>query len=330
MAHLTCLTAARHSLLAKRDWDVEARGLSGAPVIRLLTSRAHHASFERSVRLLGLGHANVVDLSVDAEGKLDPRELAAELAKAPDAPSIVLLQAGDINLGAYDDFEAIVPIAREYGAWVHVDGAIGLWATASEQRKRFVKGLEGCDSWATDGHKWLNVPFDCGFAFVADSESHRASMSVRASYLTHASTARDQMDWNPEWSRRSRSFAVYAALRQLGRRGVGELVDRCCEHAHAIVMRIGELPGAEVLWEPTINQGLVRFPDPRPSATDVDHDRHTDVVIAAILKTGEAFFGGTTWRGRRAMRVSVCNWQTSEADVDRVVAAVDQAIRSVA
>ena len=329
MAHLTCLAAARHSLLAKRDWDVEARGLSGAPSIRLLTSNAHHASFERAVRLLGLGHANIVDLPVDHEGRLVPRALAAELAKSPDTPAIVLLQAGDINLGAYDDFESIVPIAKEHGAWVHVDGAIGLWVTASKRRKRFLKGIEKCDSWATDGHKWLNVPFDCGFAIVSDPEAHRASLSVRASYLTHASAARDQMDWNPEWSRRSRSFAVYAALRQLGRRGVEELIDRCCDHAHAIVMGVGQLPGAEVLWEPTINQGLLRFPDPRPEATDEDHDRHTDAVIAAILKTGEAFFGGTTWRGRRAMRVSLCNWQTSEADVARVIAAVKQAIQSV-
>jgi glutamate/tyrosine decarboxylase-like PLP-dependent enzyme len=329
MAHVTCLGAARHSLLAKRDWDVEARGLYGAPPIRLLSSNVRHASFERAVRLLGLGHANVVDLPVDADGRLVPRALADELAKAPDAPTILLLQAGDINLGAYDDFESVAPIAKEYGAWVHVDGAIGLWVTASERRKHLLKGIERCDSWATDGHKWLNVPFDCGFAFVADPDAHRASLSVRASYLTHASAARDQMDWNPEWSRRSRSFAAYAALRQLGRRGVAQLVDRCCDHAHAIVTRVGALPGAEVLWEPTINQGLVRFPDPRPAATDVDHDRHTDEVIAQILKTGEAFFGGTTWRGRRAMRVSVCNWQTSEADVDRVVAAVRQAIQSV-
>ncbi|HZI60155.1 MAG TPA: aminotransferase class V-fold PLP-dependent enzyme [Pyrinomonadaceae bacterium] len=329
MAHLTCLAAARHSLLAKRDWDVEARGLSGAPPIRLLTSNAHHASFERAVRLLGLGHANVVGLPVDHQGKLAPRALAEELAKTPDAPAIVLLQAGDINLGAYDDYESLVPIAKEYGAWVHVDGAIGLWVTASERRQHLAKGLDLCDSWATDGHKWLNVPFDCGFAFITDPEAHRASMSVRASYLTHASTARDQMDWNPEWSRRSRSFAVYAALRQLGRQGVEQLVDRCCDHAHAIVMGIGGLAGAEVLWEPTINQGLLRFPNPRPDATEVDHDRHTDAVIAAILNTGEAFFGGTTWRGRRAMRVSVCNWQTSEADVERVIAAVKQAIESV-
>lgn len=328
MAHVTCLAAARHALLAKRDWDVEANGLYGAPPIRLLSSNVRHASFERAVRLLGLGHANVVDLPVDADGRLIPRALAEELVRAPDAPAIVLLQAGDINLGAYDDFESIVPIAKEHGAWVHVDGAIGLWVTASEQRRHLLRDIERCDSWATDGHKWLNVPFDCGFAFVADPESHRASLSVRASYLTHASAARDQMDWNPEWSRRSRSFAAYAALRQLGRKGLAELVDRCCNHAHAIVKGIGELEGAEVLWEPTINQGLVRFPDPRPSATDLDHDRHTDAVIAAILETGEAFFGGTTWRGRRAMRVSVCNWQTSDADVARVIAAVRQAIQN--
>lgn len=322
MAHVTCLAAARHALLAKRDWDVEGKGLFGAPPIRIVSSSLRHASFERAVRLLGLGSSNVVDLPVDDHGRLIPGALADELAKAPDAPAIVLLQAGDINTGAYDDFETLVPIAHQYGAWVHVDGAIGLWVTASERRKHLVRGLELCDSWATDGHKWLNVPFDCGFAFVTDPEAHRASLSVRASYLTHASTARDQMDWNPEWSRRSRMFAAYAALRQLGRKGIEELVDRCCDHARSIVVRIGELDGADVLWEPTINQGLVRFPAPFLSATDADHDRHTDAVIEEILKTGEAFFGGTTWRGKRAMRVSVCNWQTSDEDVDRVVAAV--------
>jgi len=182
------------------------------------------------------------------------------------------------------------------------------------------------DSWATDGHKWLNVPFDCGFAFVADTEAHRASLSLRASYLTHATDARDQMDWNPEWSRRARCFPVYAALRQLGRNGLADLVERCCEHAHSLVLGIGELEGAEVLWEPAINQGLVRFPVPDKSASDEDHDRRTDEVIAAIQKTGEAFFGGTTWRGRRTMRVSVCNWQTSQADVDRVIQAVKHAL----
>jgi glutamate/tyrosine decarboxylase-like PLP-dependent enzyme len=186
------------------------------------------------------------------------------------------------------------------------------------------------DSWATDGHKWLNVPFDCGYAFVADPESHRASLSQSAAYITHDAEARDEMDWNPEWSRRARGFPSYAALRQLGRDGVTDLIERCCRHAHSLVVGIGSLPGAEVLWEPTINQGLVRFLDPATGATDADHDRRTNEIIAAILKTGEAFFGGTTWRGQRAMRISVCNWQTSEEEVERVVSAVAEVLRKPA
>jgi glutamate/tyrosine decarboxylase-like PLP-dependent enzyme len=222
----------------------------------------------------------------------------------------------------YDSFETLIPIAKRYGAWVHVDGAFGLWAAASPRLRYLVKSIEAADSWATDGHKWLNVPFDSGFAFVADAEAHRASLSVRAAYLTHAADARDQMDWNPEWSRRARAFPAYAALRQLGRDGVADTIKRCCRHAASIVTGIGELKAAEVLWKPTINQGLVRFLDERVGATQEDHDRRTDEVIAAIQKSGEAFFGGTTWRGRRAMRVSVCNWQTCEEDVARVVKAM--------
>jgi glutamate/tyrosine decarboxylase-like PLP-dependent enzyme len=328
MAHVTCLAAARHALLAKRDWDVEARGLFGAPTIRLLTSSERHGSFERAVRLLGFGHAQIELLPVDEAGRMLPDALAAELEKDPTAPTIVLLQAGDINIGAYDSFTTLIPIAKRYGAWVHVDGAFGLWAAASPRLRHLVNGVELADSWATDGHKWLNVPFDCGFAFVTDPEAHRASLAIRAAYLTHATEARDQVEWNPEWSRRSRCFPAYAALRQLGRDGLADLIDRCCRHAHSLVMRIGELPGAEVAWEPVINQGLVRFLDPAPNATDADHDRRTDEVIAAILASGEAFFGGTTWRGRRAMRVSVCNWRTSEADVERTVKAVASVLQS--
>jgi glutamate/tyrosine decarboxylase-like PLP-dependent enzyme len=205
---------------------------------------------------------------------------------------------------------------------VHIDGAFGLWAAASPKYRHLVHGIATADSWATDGHKWLNVPYDCGYAFVLDSESHRASLAHRAPYLTHDSGARDEMDWNPEWSRRARGFPTYAALRQLGRNGVAELVDRCCRHAHSLTTQIGRLPGAELVWEPVINQGLVRFLDSSAGATEQDHDRRTDEVIASILATGEAFFGGTTWRGRRAMRVSVCSWRTSEEDVDRVVNAV--------
>ncbi len=320
MAHVTCLAAARHALLANRGWDVEQKGLAGAPQIQILSSDQRHATFERAVRLLGLGLSNVKYLRVDEQGRLLPEVLEESLQSSdPAIPKIVLLQAGDVNIGAYDSFQTLIPIAKRHRAWVHVDGAFGLWAAASPRYRHFVEGVDQADSWATDGHKWLNVPFDSGYAFVADAEAHRAAMSCRAAYITHNSDARDEMDWNPEWSRRARGFPTYAALRQLGKNGVQDLVDRCCQHARSLVNGIGSLPGAEVLWEPTINQGLVRFLDARPGATEADHDRKTDEVIEAILNTGEAFFGGTTWRGRRAMRVSVSNWQTSKAEVDRVI-----------
>jgi len=206
---------------------------------------------------------------------------------------------------------------------VHVDGAFGLWVAASPRYRYLIEGVELADSWATDGHKWLNVPYDSGYAFIAHPEPHRAAMSYRASYLTHDAAARDQMDWNPEWSRRARGFSTYAALRELGRSGVAALVERCCDHARAIVD--GSLAGAEVLSRALINQGLVRFPDPNGR----DHDRRTDAVIAAINAGGEAFFGGTTWRGMRAMRVSVCNWRTSDEDVRRAIRAAERAIASV-
>jgi glutamate/tyrosine decarboxylase-like PLP-dependent enzyme len=236
----------------------------------------------------------------------------------------VVLQAGDLNIGAYDDFATLIPLAKRYGAWVHVDGAFGLWAGASAKFRHLLEGVEEADSWTTDGHKWLNVPFDSGYAFVADSRAHSAAMSHRAVYLTHDEDARDQMDWNPEWSRRGRGFATYAALRELGRDGIAEMIERTCAHAHALVMRIGSLPNAEVVWEPGINQGLVCFRDPLPGADEGAHDCFTDRMMEKILASGEAFFTGTTWRGRRAMRVSVCNWQTSSADVERVTLCVSR------
>lgn len=322
MAHATCLAAARHRLLAERGWDVEEQGLFGAPPIRILSSTERHGSFERAVRLLGLGRSQVINLPTDLHGRLQPDALQRELERNSSTPTIVLLQAGDINIGAYDAFEDLIPVARRHGAWTHIDGAFGLWASASPAYRHLMRGAERADSWATDGHKWLNVPYDCGYAFVADAEAHRASMSHRAPYLVHDADARDQIDWNPEWSRRGRGLPTYAAIRELGRDGIAALIERCCEHCHSIVIGIGSLPGAEIVWEPIINQGLVRFLDPRPGASDEDHDRQTDRVNAAILSAGEAFFGGTTWRGRRAMRVSVCNWQTSAQDVERVIESV--------
>jgi glutamate/tyrosine decarboxylase-like PLP-dependent enzyme len=318
MAHVTCLAAARHALLERIGWNVEERGLCGAPSIRIISGSHRHGAFERAVRLLGLGSANVEYLVTDLDEKLSPTALAEAFEKNPTTPAIVLLQAGEINTGSFDPFATLIPIARRFDAWVHVDGAFGLWAAASPRYRHLLEGVEQADSWATDGHKWLNVPFDSGYGFVAHPQAHRACMSHRAVYLTHDDVVRDEFDWTPEWSRRARGFSTYAALRELGRSGIAELVARCCEHARSIIAGIAKLPGTEVLWEPVINQGLVRFLDPR----GVDHDQRTSQVIAALVENGEAFFGGTIWRGRRAMRVSVCNWRTSENDVERVIRVV--------
>jgi glutamate/tyrosine decarboxylase-like PLP-dependent enzyme len=325
MAHATCLAAARHALLQQRGWDVERRGLCGSPPIRVLASN-RHGSVERAIRLLGIGTDHIVDLELDGQERITPAVLSAALATDPGSPTIVLLQAGDVNSGSYDDYRAVIPMAQQQGAWVHIDGAFGLWAAASPHYRHFLEGAELADSWATDGHKWLNVPYDSGFAFVAHPEAHRAAMSHRAPYLVHDPVARDQMDWNPEWSRRARGFATYAAIRQMGRQGIADLVDRCCRHARTLVEGIGRLEGAEVVWQPRISLGLVRFLDPRPGASPEEHDRFTDAVVRRVLAGGEAFFLGTAWHGRRAMRVIVLNWQTSEDDVERALAAIQRSL----
>jgi len=325
MAHMTCLAAARHALLRDRGWDVERKGLAGSPPIRILANADRHGSVDRAVRFLGLGSDAIVPLAVDADGCVTAETLRAALAASED-PAIVVLQAGELNRAAFDPFEVLAPIARAAGAWTHVDGAFGLWAKTSPAHRDLVRGLELCDSWTTDAHKYLNVPYDSGLAFVRDAEAHRAALTLSTSYLPAGGAARDQIDWNPDFSRRARGFTVYAALRALGRDGVGDLVDRTCRHARAIVEGIGALPGAELIATPGLNQGLVRFLSPAPGASEADHDRRTDEVIAAINAGGEAFFGGVTWRGRRCMRVSVCNWRTNEADVARTIAAVRAAL----
>ena len=321
MAHTSAFAAARHKLLRERQWNVEEQGLSGAPRLRVLTTRHRHESVLRAVRLVGFGTQAIEYIAHDAHGQIDCAALEAALSAAPGAPAIVLLQAGELNTGLFDPFEPACKIAHAHGAWVHVDGAFGLWAATSPKYNRLLAGAEHADSWSTDGHKWLNLPFDSGFVFIADAAAHRASFSQGTTYSSPSQDVRDQKDFNPEWSRRGRGFAAYAAIRALGRSGIAEMVDRCCGHAARLVAEFGRLPGAEVLAHPIINQGLVRF-----RAEDGQHDRRTDAVIARIQANGVAWFGGVTWNGCRAMRVSVCNWATTGRDIDLTVASVRDAV----
>jgi len=325
MAHTTCLAAARTWLLKKHGWDVEQQGMSGSPQIRVLCGE-RHGTIDRTVRLLGLGSQSLMNVRVDSTGALDASALENTLRDLKGQPAIVHLQAGDVNTGSFDNFETLIPLARRYGAWTHVDGAFGLYAGASPRFEHLVRGIDQAHSWATDGHKWLNVPYDCGYAFVAEAEAHRATMTYHASYLTQENVARDPMDWNPEFSRRARGFATYAALRELGRLGVQELVERCCDCATGLVTGLGELDGVTVLRAPIINQGLVSFPDPSGAVSNEWNDK----VVAAIDAEGTAYFSGTTTsEGRRAMRISVCNWQTSREDVRRTVAAVKRVLEKL-
>jgi len=324
LAHFTCLAAALGAVLKRSGWNINEDGLFGAPSLRVLTSEHRHGSIDRAVRYLGLGNKSLQAITSGADGRINLRSLS-ETLKRSNAPTILVLNAADLNIAAFDLFEELIPMAKEFGAWVHIDGAFGLFARASKQKFHLTAGLELADSWATDGHKWLNVPFDCGIAIIRDREAHREAMTISASYIAPETQARDQIDWNPEWSRRARGFTVYAALRELGKNGVADLVDRTSKHCHTIVTEIDKIHGAEMLFEPQLNQGLVRFLDLRPNATEEDHDKQTDAVIAAINASGEAFFSGTRWNGKNAMRVSVVNWRTNDDDVHRTV----QAIRGV-
>jgi glutamate/tyrosine decarboxylase-like PLP-dependent enzyme len=325
MAHVTALAAARHRLLADRGIDVERDGLYGAPEIRVITGAHRHESLLRSFRFLGMGTSAIREVRLDADGRIDLTALQAVLGEEPDRPTVLCLIAGDLNTGAADPFTEACDLAHRHGAWVHVDGAFGLWVNASARHRDMLQGCELADSWATDGHKWLQLPFDNGFAFVRDSEAHRAAMSMTAGYfIAPDAEGREQMDWNPEWSRRPRGVVTYAALRSLGREGIAEIVDNCCRFAERIVSGIGALPGAEVLSPARMNQGLLRF-----TAHDGDHDSRTDAVVEAIRAEGTAWFGATDWEGKRAMRVSVCNHRTTDRDVDLTVEAVARVLREM-
>jgi glutamate/tyrosine decarboxylase-like PLP-dependent enzyme len=310
MANFTGLAAARHEVLRRVGWDVEARGLIGAPPVRVIAGADRHDTIDRALRFLGIGTDAIVAVPVDDQGRMRADALPAALAGYT-GPIIVCAQAGNVNSGAVDPLAAIVDLAHEAGAWVHVDGAFGLWAAVSPTLRPLLAGVERADSWATDAHKWLNVPYDSGLVFCAHPSAHRAAMSVRAVYLMHADgDDRDPLDHNPEFSRRARGFAVYAALRALGRSGIAALVERCCALARRFADQLGAADGVTVLGDVVLNQVLVRFDGP---------DARTRAVLEAVRQEGTCFMSGTTWQGRAAMRISVTNWSTDEADVDASV-----------
>ncbi len=319
MAHVTALAAARHAVLEQRGWDVRERGLAGSPPIGVVVGRLRHVTVDRALRLLGVGASQLVVVPSDSHGRMEPEGVRAALA-ALDGPAIVCAQAGEVNTGSFDPLPEIVDIVRRTDAWLHVDGAFGLWAAASPARRHLVAGLADADSWATDAHKWLNVPYDCGLAFCASPTAHIASMTMKASYFEgQGEWGRDAADWTPESSRRARALTVYAALRSLGREGVADLVDRCCDLAARFAAAISELPGCELLNDVVLNQVLFRLED----------DETTNAVLTRVQESGEAWMGGTMWDGRAAIRISVSGWRTTEADIDRTVAAFEAARATV-
>jgi glutamate/tyrosine decarboxylase-like PLP-dependent enzyme len=317
-ANTVGLAAARHRVLDRAGWDVEARGLAGAPRIRIVAGAESHATIDRSLRLLGIGSDAVEPIAADHNGAIDPEALARALEDS-EPPTIVCLQAGNVNTGACDDLNAACDLAHRCRAWIHVDGAFGLWAAVSPSTRHLVSGLERADSWAVDGHKWLNVPYDTGYVFCTDRQAHAAAMSYTAAYLEGQDQryVRSPSDYVPESSRRARGFATWAALRELGRQGLAELVDRCCALARRFGEQLDAIEGVEVANDVVLNQVLVSF----------GSDERTARVIAAVQRGGTCWMGGTEWRGRRFMRISVSNWSTTEADVDRSVAAIRLLLR---
>jgi glutamate/tyrosine decarboxylase-like PLP-dependent enzyme len=305
MANFACLAAARQTVLKRVGWDVEADGLFGAPPITVVVGDEVHVSVLKALGLLGLGRSRILRVPVDGQGRMRVDRFPA-LA----GPAILCLQAGNVNSGAVDLLAELGALARRAGAWVHVDGAFGLWAAAAPRRASLVAGIADADSWATDAHKWLNVPYDCGLAFVRDARTLQAAMAVTAAYLS-TSPERKPSDFTPELSRRARGVEVWAALKSLGRAGLAEMIERCCRHAERFAAGL-RAAGHEVLNEVVLNQVLVSFGD---AAT-------TRRVIEALQADGTCWCGGTEWQGRTAMRISVSSWTTTDADVEKSLAAM--------
>ena len=340
MANFTALAAARHELLRRAGWDVEARGLQQAPPIRILAGDEVHVSVIGALRMLGFGSQQIERVEVDGQGRMRPDALAAALSASHAAqgfspastvaqgfsPAIICAQAGNVNSGAFDPLDAIADVARDHQAWLHVDGAFGLWAGASPALRHHVHGIARADSCATDAHKWLNVPYDSGLVFVANPAAHRAAMSLAAAYLVRSpEEPREPMDWVPESSRRARGFAVYAALRSLGRSGVADLVDRCCRLARRFADRLRQEPSIQILNEVVLNQVLVRVAPPGGDA-----DAATREALRIVQEERVCWLGGSRWHGMDAMRISVSNWSTTDEDVDRSADSIIRATRIAA
>jgi glutamate/tyrosine decarboxylase-like PLP-dependent enzyme len=315
-ANTTCLAAARHAVLREVGWDVERDGLIGAPRVHILCGEQAHATIYTSLRLLGLGAGTAVRIPADAQGRMGPGELAKVLA-GNDGPTIVCAQAGNVATGAFDAFGPIADVCAKHDAWLHVDGAFGLWAAAAPATRHLTAGVERAHSWAVDAHKWLNVPYDGAMAIVADTDAHLASMSLAGPYLVADPGQRDGTNYVPESSRRARAVPIYAAIRSLGRAGVAEMVERNCAQAQRIAKQLNSIPGAEVLNDVVLNQVLVRLPG---------GDDANRAAIAAIQRDGTCWLGGTTWNGEYVVRVSISNWATTDEDIDRSAAAIAAAV----
>lgn len=305
LANFTALAAARHRLLARADWDVESQGLFGAPPLRVFLSAESHPTVSKGLALLGLGRDRVTILPTDDQGRIRVDDLPTL-----DAMSLVCAQAGNVNSGASDPFPELVDACRGAGAWLHVDGAFGLWAKTSATKRELVRGVEDADSWATDAHKWLNVPYDCGVAFVRDAEALSSAMSFSAAYLP-ADASREPFHFTPEASRRARGVEVWAALRAFGREGIEAMIDRCCRHASRFAEAL-EAAGHSILNDVVLNQVVVSFGD----------DETNRRIIEAVQREGVCWCGPTKWRGRSAMRISVSSWATQNEDVERAIASI--------
>src|SRR3954452_24586445 len=313
MANFTALAAARHGVLRRAGWNVEEDGLAGAPRVNLVVSAAAHITIHFSMRMLGFGTRALIKAAADEQGRMRADALR-ETLRTLDGPIIVCAQAGNVNSGAVDPLREIAQIAHERKAWLHVDGAFGLWGRATESKRALLDGCDLADSWANDAHKWLNVPYDSGIVIVRDSASHRAAMTLSAEYLQQTSgVERDNFDWVPEFSRRARAFPIYAAIRALGRRGIAALIDGCCDRARQFAEILGRDKRVTILNDVVLNQVLVRFRN---------SDEVTRDVIARVQREGTCWLGGTTWQGNAAMRISVSNWSTTAEDVEKSCEAI--------